>query len=202
MIHELVRRTRTVRRFQEDRPFDPGLLRQLVDLARLGGSARNAQALKYMIITEEELRRQLFPLLAWAGYLPHWPGPKPGERPSAYILCLLDTALQKGPESEAQFDLGIATQNLLLGAAEQGVFGCRIGAFVPAKVHDLLRLPKQFRVLLVLALGYPAETVVLEEVGKDGDIRYWHDGQGVHHVPKRRLEEILVPAPELGEPRR
>ena len=198
MIHDLVRRTRTVRRFQEDRPLDPSLLRQLIDLARLGGSARNAQVLKYMVITEEPIRRQLFPLLAWAGYLPHWPGPAPGERPSAYILCLLDTALQKGPATEAHFDLGIATQNLLLGAAEQGVSGCRIGAFAPAKVHGLLRLSEHCQVLLVLALGYPAETVVLEEVGEDGDIRYWHDGQGVHHVPKRRLEEILVPTPELG----
>lgn len=192
MMHDLVRRTRTVRRFQEDRPLDAGLLRQLVDLARLGGSARNAQSLKYMVITEKPLRDQLFPLLAWAGYLPHWPGPGAGERPSAYVVCLLDISLQKGPETEAHFDLGIATQSLLLGAAEHGVFGCRIGAFSPAKVQQLLNLPDQYRALLVVALGYPAEEVVLEEMGKEGDIRYWHDGQGVHHVPKRKLADILL----------
>ena len=61
-------------------------------------------------------------------------------------------------------DLGIATQNLLLGAAEQGVFGCRIGAFAPAVVHRLLQLEERCKVLLVVALGYPAETVVLEGV--------------------------------------
>lgn len=193
MLHELVCRTRTIRRFQEERPLDPTLLRELIDLARLGGSARNAQTLKYMVITEAAIRRQLFPLLAWAGYLPHWPGPEVGERPAAYILCVLDSTLQKGPETEAHFDLGIATQNLLLGAAEQGVFGCRIGAFSSTKVRQLLNLSEQYHVLLVLALGYPAETVVLEEVGADGDIRYWHDQQKVHHVPKRRLEDILLP---------
>ena len=195
MIKKLVSQTRTVRRFQENTLLPPDLLHQLIDLARLGGSARNAQALKYMLITDTQQRQDLFPLLAWAGYLPHWPGPVAGERPPAYILCLLDTALQKGPLTEAHFDLGIASQNLLLGAAEQGIYGCRIGAFAPAKVQQLFRIAEQYTVLLVLALGYPAETVVLEEVGAEGDIRYWHDAQGVHHVPKRRLADVLLAVP-------
>ncbi|MDD2469018.1 MAG: nitroreductase family protein [Desulfobulbus sp.] len=194
MLYDVVRKTRTVRRFQEEKAIDVELLRDLIDLARLGGSARNAQALKYMLITDKPLRDQLFPLLAWAGYLPHWPGPKAGERPSAYVLCLLDTSLQKGPDTEAHFDLGIASQNLLLGAAEQGVFGCRIGAFSPAKVQELLKLSARYKTLLVVALGYPAEEVVLEEMEADGDIRYWHDEQGVHHVPKRRLADVLLSA--------
>jgi nitroreductase len=197
MIETLVRRTRTVRRFQEERPLDPTLLQELIDLARLGGSARNAQPLQYMVVTDEPVRRQLFPLLGWAGYLRDWPGPSPGERPPAYIVCLLNNERMKGPESEAHFDLGIATQNLLLGAAERGVFGCRIGAFSAAVVHRLLGLSARFKVLLVLALGYPAESVVLEEVGTDGDIRYWHDDQGVHHVPKRRLADIMLEPPEI-----
>lgn len=195
MINELVRRTRTVRRFQEKKQLDPALVLDLIDLARLGGSARNGQVLRYMVVTDENLRGQLFPLLGWAGYLRDWPGPAPGERPPAYIVCVLDTEVLRGAETEAHADLGIATQNLLLGAAEQGLFGCRIGAFSPGAVHRLLKLSDRFKVLLVLALGYPAETVVLEEVGPDGDIRYWHDDQGVHHVPKRRLADILIEPP-------
>lgn len=195
MIADLVRRTRTVRRFQEERALAPEVLKELVDLARMGGSARNGQVLKYRVSSDAKLRQELFPLLGWAGYLTDWPGPEPGERPAAYIVCLLDTELLKGAESEAYCDLGIATQNLLLGAAERGVFGCRIGAFAPAAVHRLLQLDDRFRVLLVVALGYPAETVVLEELGPEGDIRYWHDARGVHHVPKRSLEQILVEPP-------
>jgi len=195
MISQLVSRTRTIRRFAEEKTIDHDQLRELLDLARLGGSARNAQVLKYMVVTEDALRRQLFPLLGWAGYLRDWPGPGPGERPPAYIVCLLDRELLRGPEIEAHFDLGIATQNLLLGAAECGLFGCRIGAFSPSLVQRLLQLDDRFKVLLVLALGYPAETVVLEEVGSDGDIRYWHDQQGVHHVPKRSLADILLEPP-------
>jgi nitroreductase len=195
MIEDLVRKTRTVRRFQEEREIEPAFLQRLVGLARLGGSARNGQVLKYMVITGKTLRQQLFPLLGWAGYLQDWPGPAEGERPPAYVLCLLDNDLLHGAETEAHCDLGIATQNLLLGAVEQGVFGCRIGAFAPGKVQELLGLDGRYRVLLVVALGYPVESVVLEEVGPGGDIRYWHGQQGVHHVPKRRLEEILMEPP-------
>jgi len=199
MIDELVRKTRTVRRFQEEKNIDPDLLTMLIDMARLGGSARNAQSLKYMVITEKKARDELFPLLAWAGYLPHWPGPEAGERPAAYVVCLLDTKLQKGSETEAHFDLGIATQNMLLAAAEQGICGCRIGAFSGEKVGKLFNLPGQYTPLLVVALGYPAEEVVIEEIDAEGDIRYWHDEQGGHHVPKRKLEDIVLVASAFQE---
>ena len=101
----------------------------------------------------------------------------------------------RGAETGAPSDLGISTQNLLLGAAERGVLGCRIGAFHAAKVRTLLQLDERYQPLLVVALGEPAETVVLETVGPDGDIRYWHDAAGVHHVPKRRLTDILLAPP-------
>ena len=194
-LAELVARTRTVRRFREEAPLAPALLEQLVDLARLGGSARNAQSLCYLVVTEPALRAALFPLLAWAGYLPDWPGPAPGERPAAYVVCVLDRERQRGPESEAHFDLGIGTQNLLLGAAEHGVMGCRIGAFPADKVRTLLQLDARYQPLLVVALGEPAETVVVETVGTDGDVRYWRDADGVHHVPKRPLGDILLAPP-------
>ena len=194
-LAELVARTRTVRRFREEAPLAPALLEQLVDLARLGGSARNAQSLCYLVVTEPALRAALFPLLAWAGYLPDWPGPAAGERPAAYVVCVLDRERQRGPESEAHFDLGIGTQNLLLGAAEHGVMGCRIGAFPADKVRTLLQLDARYQPLLVVALGEPAETVVVETVGTDGDVRYWRDADGVHHVPKRPLGDILLAPP-------
>jgi nitroreductase len=194
-LADLVARTRTVRRFREEVPLAPDLLEQLVDLARLGGSARNAQSLCYLIVTEPSLRAALFPLLAWAGYLPDWPGPAAGERPAAYIVCVLDRERQRGPESEAHFDLGISTQNLLLGAAERGVMGCRIGAFPADRVRALLQLDARYQPMLVVALGEPAETVVVETVRTDGDVRYWRDADGVHHVPKRPLGDILLAPP-------
>ena len=187
---DLIERTRTFRRFEQDKEIDLRLLKDLVNLARLGGSARNCQPWQYAIITEPDACNKIFPYLGWAGYLADWKGPEPGERPNAYILCFLNRNWLKGSDKEAQFDLGIATQNLLLGAMEKGIGGCRIGAFSP-KLADIFKLEKHQELSLVVALGYPAEQVVIE-TSTDGDIKYWRDENGLHHVPKRELSEIMT----------
>lgn len=189
-MFDLIKRTRTFRRFKQDRTINRPLLKELVNLARLGGSARNCQPWQYVIITETDDCEKIFPYLGWAGYLSDWKGPEPGERPSAYVLCILNREWLKGSDKEAHFDLGIATQNLLLGAMDKGIGGCRIGAFSP-KLADILLLGEEQELSLVVALGHPAEEVVIETC-KEGDIKYWRDERGLHHVPKRELDEILT----------
>ena len=44
----------------------------------------------------------------------------------------------------------------------------------------------------MLALGYPKEEVVIERIRYNGSVVYWRDSQGVHHVPKRDLDELIV----------
>jgi nitroreductase len=187
MLHDLIRKTRSFRRFREEEAIDPATLRHLVELARLAGSARNMQPLKYILVSEAGMNARIFPHLGWAGYLKDWPGPVAGERPSAYIICLLDTRLS----NEADCDLGIATQNILLGASEKGLGGSRIASISP-KLRDVLEVADHLKILLVLALGRPVETVILEDQKTPGDIKYWRDTQGVHHVPKRGLQEIIT----------
>lgn len=190
-MQELIAKTRTFRRFNQKEQLSSATLGELIDLARLGGSARNGQPWQYMPVNNPELCAKIFPYLAWAGYLTDWKGPVEGERPSAYILCLLNKTRLKGTEGEAQFDLGVATQNLLLGAMEKRIGGCRIGAFSP-QLASLFDMPDHLQLSLVIALGKPRETVILEECKDDTDIRYWRDEHGVHHVPKRTLESCLV----------
>ena len=187
MLYDLVQKTRSFRRFQQDELIGIDILKSLVNLARLGGSARNIQPLKYMLVNAPVVNAKIFPHLGWAGYLKDWPGPEEGERPTAYIICLLDTRLS----NEAECDLGIATQNILLGAAEKGLGGCRIASFSP-RLKDVLEAEGNLRILMVIALGRPVEKVSLDESEADGDIKYWRDEDLVHHVPKRLLEEIIV----------
>lgn len=191
---ELIKKTRTYRRFEQSRTIDPATLKDLVELARLGGSARNSQPWQYALVTDPGDCARVFPFLGWAGYLADWKGPVPGEQPAAYILCILNRNWLKGSDKEAQFDLGIATQNLLLGAMEQGIGGCRIGAFNPKLAGEFKLAPYQ-ELSLVVALGYPAETVQLETGKDDQDIKYWRDANSIHHVPKRSLDEVLIDVP-------
>jgi len=162
-------------------------LRYLTDLARLGGSARNVQPVKYVLVNSPSLNARIFAHLGWAGYLKEWNGPEEGERPAAYIVCLLDTRLSH----EADCDLGIATQNILLGASDRGFGGCRIASISPA-LRDVLALEDHLQILLVIALGKPVESVSLDAMEPGGNIQYWRDADQVHHVPKRSLSEIIA----------
>lgn len=187
MLKKIIKNTRSYRRFYQHNTIDIQIMQNLVDLARMSGSARNIQPLKYIIINDPEQCEIIFPHLGWAGYLPDWQGPVEGEKPSSYIICLLDTTMS----SEADCDLGIATQNILLGATECGLGGCRI-ASISSKLYTILGLPHHLKILLVLALGKPKEKVAIENMSEGGDCRYWRDENAIHHVPKRSLEEILV----------
>ncbi|MDI9570396.1 MAG: nitroreductase family protein [Pseudomonadota bacterium] len=189
MLKELVLKNRSYRRFDESAPVGRDVLLGLVDLARQTASAANRQPLKYLLSWRSETNDRIFPLLSWAGYLHDWPGPDKGERPSAYIVMLVDRDISPG----APHDLGIAAQTILLGATEIGLGGCMIASIEREALRAELAVPTRCDIALVIALGKPAEKVALETIDAHGDIRYWRDPQGVHHVPKRRLEDIIVP---------
>ena len=189
MLRDLVLKNRSYRRFYENFRIDCNTLKELIDLARLSASAANLQPLKYVISCDTEKNAKIFPHLKWAGYLKDWPGPQEGERPSAYIIILGDTEISK----DFGCDHGIAAQSILLGAIEKGLGGCIIGSIDREALRKTLNIPERYEILLVIALGKPKEKVVIEEVGPDGDIKYWRDDKGVHHVPKRRLGDIILP---------
>ena len=184
----LVYNSRTRRRFYQEHPVTRQTLEDLVDLARLAPSGSNRQPLKYALVSDPALNARVFPLLGWAAYLKDWPGPEEGERPSAYIVILGDPAIS----ASFGVDHGIAAQTIMLGAAEQGLGGCIIATVKHDELRRVLSLPEALQILLVLALGVPKEEVVVDPVGPDGDIRYYRDADGVHHVPKRALKDILV----------
>lgn len=185
---ERVRKTRSYRRFHEDYAVSMAELEGLVELARLSASGRNLQPLKYMLSNEPRLNDLIFPELGWAGYLKDWPGPVAGERPSAYIIMLGDRRLT----TEFGRDPGIATQSILLGATDLGLGGCIIGSAKRDSLRQKLGVPEHLEILDVIALGKPKEVVKIEPLGPDGDIKYWRDAEGVHHVPKRALADLLV----------
>jgi hypothetical protein len=53
-------------------------------------------------------------------------------------------------------------------------------------------IPVHFHIPLVVALGKPRETVMIESIPGNGSVEYWRDDFGVHHVPKRSLDEIIL----------
>ena len=187
MLKKLILQNRSYRRFDQSVCISMDFLREMVEAARLSGSARNMQPLKYMLYNNPADCELIFPSTAWAGYLKDWPGPEEGERPTAYIIQLGDLELT----DDWWCDDGIAAQSMLLTAVEQGFGGCIIGSVAREKLRSILNIPDRYKIIQVLALGKPAEEVVIDEVS-DGDIKYWRDENGVHHVPKRSLDELII----------
>lgn len=187
-MKDLVAGNRSYRRFFQDTHVELETLKELVDLARLSASALNLQLLKYMLSNEPARNALVFAQLGWAGYLKDWPGPAEGERPSAYVIVLGDTQISRN----FGCDHGIAAQSILLGARERGLGGCMIATVRKKELGEALSIDTRYEILLVIAIGKPRETVVIEPLAEEGDVRYWRDSHGVHHVPKRALSEIII----------
>ena len=187
-FESLIVRNRSYRRFDQSRPMERETLRRLVDIARRTPSAANRQPLKYLLLNHADTCARLFPYLGWAGALKDWPGPAEGQRPTAYIIILCDTRISK----HAGCDHGIAAQSILLAAVEKGLGGCMIGTVQRDGVRKEFGIPERYEILLVIALGVPAEKCVLEEMKAGAGVDYYRDTQSVHHVPKRPLDEVIL----------
>lgn len=187
---ELVKSNRSCRRFDNAFALDTQTLTDLVELARYTASGANNQPLKYIISSSREQNDQIFSCLTWAAYLKDWKGPEPAEQPTGYIVILGDTTIS----NNFWCDHGIAAQTMLLGARARGLAGCIFAAINIKKLKSLLGIADHLEVKLVIALGKPVEEACIDDVGDDGDIRYFRDENQVHHVPKRKLEDLILKA--------
>lgn len=188
MLKRLVQPGRSYRRFDHGVAVSMQTLEELVELARFCPSAANRQPLRFILSTAPVDNEAIFASLKWAAYLSDWDGPEPAERPTAYIV-MLNTARDW---EFARFDLGIMAQTMLLGAVERGLGGCMIGALDREKLRAHFALSPDLEVSLVLAIGKPVEEVRIVDLPEDGSIRYYRDDAGVHYVPKRSLDELIL----------
>ena len=191
MLIDLVKKNRSYRGYNENRNVTKEELLELVDCARLCPSTTNAQPLRYYLAWEEEETRRIQVHTNWAKALPQLKLPHKGMCPTAFIIILQDTAVEENL-SKYQKDVGITAQTMLLAATEKGLGGCMIGNFGAGSLKAELNLPDNLAPLLVVAVGEPAETVELVEIGQGESTNYYRDEKDVHYVPKRRLEDIVV----------
>ena len=187
---ELVIKARTCRRYQQDKLVPMELLMEVIDTARLIPSASNAQPLRYALSTSLEMNARLYSLVGWAPAIDDWPGPEEGQRPVAYIAIAADKNCPVPPQTDA----GIAIQTIQLALAEHGIGCCIFNHLDTEAIHAALGMPRYVNVLLAMSIGYPAkgEAVSIDELKKGQPYQYYRDEQGLHHVPKRLLKDIVV----------
>lgn len=182
--YDVIISRRTIRRFRQ-KSVDLEVLKKCVNAGRLAPSAANLQPLEYCIVIDKQLCTKVFEALHWAAYIqPKWT-PKEEERPAAYIIVLVKDT--QNPYYER--DVAFATENIVLAAEAQGLGSCILCNIEHRKIQDACNIPLTVAVDSVIALGYKAETSLVEDM-KDS-VKYWRDEHEIMHVPKRKLEEII-----------
>ena len=184
MFSELACKARSTRRFDSSQPITEAALKQLVDVARISSCGGNQQPLRYRIVSDPAECAAIFPHIAWAGALKDWDGPAEGERPTGYVTIV--------SEGEHAVDVGIAAQTIQLAAADMGYGCCMLGAIRRPKIAAALGIEHPLTIDLLLALGKPGETIVLEDVAAGSELKYYRDENDVHHVPKLDLDSVLL----------
>ncbi len=191
MLKDLVLANRSYRGFDESYTFSREKMEEFIDVARNCSSAANIQPLKYYICYEQDRVEQILSCTKWAAALPDINLPREGHHPTGFIVVCQDTNISSNLNS-SQIDVGIASQSILLHAAESGLGGLMIGNFDADALKTVINLPEHFEIQLVIALGKPDEKVKIVDVKNDGSTKYYRDENDVHYVPKRALSNLII----------
>ncbi|UUV18478.1 nitroreductase family protein [Fusobacteria bacterium ZRK30] len=185
MIDKLIRETRSFRSFEKVK-ISKKELEEVIEIARYSSSARNAQCIRYVLISNEEICSQIFPHTKWAGFI-NW-NPTKEESPTAYILMLNEKKIGV-TETMFNFDMGIASQNIMLKLRDMKYGGCLLGAYNKPVIKDLLEISDDYDLGILIAIGKPKESV--EIIDTTSDTRYFRSND-IHYVPKLRKADLII----------
>lgn len=189
MLNQLIESARSTRSFKPDVIVSQKTLEELVDTARKAPAAMNLQPLKYKLVTSAEEKNAIMGITRWATSL-SVKLPPDGHEPSAFIVICHDKDIAE-ERPIFMIDVGIVAEVMILAAKERGLDCCLIGSATGDAIKNALSLPENIAPKLILALGVSDETAVLENA-KNGNVTYYRDKANTHHVPKRRLEDIII----------
>lgn len=191
MLKDLVLANRSCRGFDRSRKVSRKELLEIVDHARLSGSAMNMQPLKYFVSSEDMITDKITGLVSFGGALKELNLPFEGTEPPAYIVICHDTSIVND-EPIFLNDVGIASMAMGLAAREMGLAACILGSFNAEKVSEALFLPESMKVKLILAIGKSMEKAEIKEINAGESTKYYRDENGTHIVPKRKLEDVVI----------
>lgn len=188
-VYQAAIERRSIRCFK-GAPVPRNVLEECVDAARLAPSGGNGQVLEFLVIDDGELLPEVFSNVTLGVRRPKSEDIK--DQPEAYIIMLINTDLEKELNRKrhvTHYDIGMASENIVLVAWENGVGSCPLLWFNPKGLKQVLNIPAKYEIGLVLAMGYPDENPQSCQMADSS--RPWMDESGERCVPKRELEDIM-----------
>jgi nitroreductase len=190
-VYEATLKRRSIRRFK-NKAVPDAELEKCIDAARLAPCGRNQQLCEYIVINDAKVLPGIFEHIGGSAKLPpDKGGPSPSQTPQAYTIILINKT-KEGDTSRRRvtlIDTGLAAENIILTALEQGIGGCPILMFNEKEIKLILEIPDDYDIALVIAMGYPDESPVADTAADSLNI--WVDDNNVRHVPKKKLAEII-----------
>ena len=185
-FNELLKKRRTIRRFKQVQVFDKDI-RYMLEAARVVACGGNVQKLRYIVAQEKKLVKDIFDNTAWAGLVspdrsPEWSKDAP--------LTFIVVATSKDSGDVMQTNAGAAIQSMEYAATDVGLGTCWIGSYKKENVEKSLNMPEEDEILYLLAVGYPDEEPVQEDIDSDESMKYYLDDEDVLHVPKLKIDTI------------
>jgi nitroreductase len=161
---DAIRSWRSTRRFS-DTPVEPEKLTTILESVRRAPSWANMQCWRMVVVTDVNTKRRLGeltfvePVLGPLGYTSNPAQKGVAQAPIVIVLCA-DPARSGTIWNQEYYltDSGIASQNLMLAAHDQGLGTVFIGVFDEEKVRSLLSIPSPVRVVGIFPVGYPLST--------------------------------------------
>ena len=142
---EAITSRRNVRSFA-DRPIPAADLDRILEAGRRSPSSQNWQPWDFVLVTDRAQLTELAKVWRGAGHVAH----------SAATIVVVGPAADN-PFRRAQLDLGQATMQMMLAAADLGIGSCHAGIADLPRVRELLRIPDDRDWALLISLGYPAD---------------------------------------------
>lgn len=159
---EAIKTRRSVRKFT-DQPVEPEKLQAVLEAIQQAPSWSNRQCWSLVVVQDQEIRNKISELsfvesfFAAYGYKTNPAQKGLAQAPVVIVACAAPQ--QSGDLRGQQYylaDMGIATQNLMLAAHDQGLGSVFVGVFDEEQLKNLLGIPADIRIVGLFPLGYPA----------------------------------------------
>jgi nitroreductase len=155
---DMVKTRQSVRSY-DTRPVEMEKIERCLEAARLSPSACNAQPWKFVVVNEPELKNALADatqdrILPLNHFTKQAPVHVVIVRERANLTSSIGQVVKD--KEYPLMDIGIAAAHFCLQAVEDGLGTCIIGWFNEKKVRNLLSVPKNKRIELIITVGYPA----------------------------------------------